>query len=408
MIRRETVRYLNNDDVSSISFRKFNSLPSDKYPSYSLCFKKAGGIFFTRRHLTKLANTDKRKLYWKIFTGKDVNKIIQEHDVEEEDIDKIRNLSDFSELTMDLKEMTNFFTTRNDQNELIEKWHLKFKRRNPSNQNYLTSTTNTTNWPFYVSYMNPEKKCFTRKVDFQKHVIKKNEKISLNKDILNEMTKAIGGQFYLTVTIHHPRHFFRSYATVAHFKKRIKMGSYTRWNINVSEVKVIRKRHDANRKCNPHADDQDDIFRKSVIKEIGCIPPYWKTMVTSNDPNVSFCETSTQLEKAYNYTAFTKDLKRIGKILLRNENEPCDQTSIISHVEPFDGFKGDLQVYFFYNEGHYIETRNSQAYLIQDLLSSAGGYIGMFLGVGLLQIPEIVSTLYGLASRTFTALQIDK
>ena len=127
-------------------------------------------------------------------------------------------------------------------------------------------------------------------------------------------------------------------------------------------------------------------------------------MVASNDSSISFCEKSKQLEKAYNYTAYSKDLKRISNIILENENKPCTQTSIVSYLEPYDGFKKDFRVYIYYNEDHYMEIRNSKAYLIQDLLSSTGGYIGMFLGFGLLQIPEIVSTLHGLASQTVTSI----
>ena len=40
-----------------------------------------------------------------------------------------------------------------------------------------------------------------------------------------------------------------------------------------------------------------------------------------------------------------------------------------------------------------METVNTRAYVVGDLLSSIGGFIGMFLGFGLLQVPEILSTL---------------
>ena len=413
MIKREASRYISNEDVSSSSFRQFNSLPSDKYPAYTLCFHKSEiknkhrrGIFFTRRHLTEQDNTDKSKLYWKIFTGEDVKNISKYHDVKKEDVEKIRNRSDFSALTMDLEEMANSFKVANDEYVETDKWELKTKTRIPSDQNRLISTTNSTYWPFYVSYMNPERKCFTRKVDFQKNVIKKYERIILNRQILNQMTvkgdarRKISGTLMLTVTIHHPRHFVRSFETGAHFITPITKGLHTRLNIRVFEVKVIKGRHDANTKCNPTADDQDQILMKSVIKKMGCIPPYWKTLMKENNPNISFCETSKQLEKAYKYTAYSKDFRRLTKIILENENVPCTQTQIASYVEPWNGHKENLRLYIYYNEGLYTETRNSKAYLIQDLLSSAGGYIGMFLGFGLLQIPEIVSALYGLCTQT--------
>ena len=36
-----------------------------------------------------------------------------------------------------------------------------------------------------------------------------------------------------------------------------------------------------------------------------------------------------------------------------------------------------------------METINTRAYVLGDLVSSAGGFVGMFLGFGLFQLPEI-------------------
>ena len=40
-----------------------------------------------------------------------------------------------------------------------------------------------------------------------------------------------------------------------------------------------------------------------------------------------------------------------------------------------------------------METVNTRAYVVGDLVSSVGGFIGMFLGYGLYQVPEILSSL---------------
>ena len=48
-----------------------------------------------------------------------------------------------------------------------------------------------------------------------------------------------------------------------------------------------------------------------------------------------------------------------------------------------------------------METVNKRAYVIGDLLSSVGGFIGMFLGYGLFQVPEILNALSYPISRVF-------
>jgi len=352
------------------------------------------------RNKTKL-----KKMYWKIFTGQNLDTIKNKYSMNKKVIERIRD-SDFSSLMMDLKEMITFFKTKVEHN-FVENWSLlnvgSKKYNLPSEKNPLISKTNSSNWPLYVSYITPLMKCFTRKVEFEKNMIKVEDSMQIHKDVLDNITKK-DNALTLKMYLHHPLHQVRSFGTevtnhLLNPNYQYTIG-YPDLKITVSDVKVLRRRHDSNTPCNPDADNQDYFFQKAAINEIGCIPPYWKSFMNGSNYGTSFCRNSTQLETAFNY--FEKVFRNDRQISLKNEDAPCGEMSVISNVESLTKNKDNaklskktIKITFRYPGKQYRETVNSQAYLFQSLLSSVGGYIGMFLGFGLLQILEVISTLYG-------------
>ena len=246
------------------------------------------------------------------------------------------------------------------------------------------------------------RKCFTRRVDFQRNVRKMFEVIVLHKDILDNMTK-LNNDLVLEIFIHYPRHQVRSLkANIAAISLNTKTKSQPNLVVRMSGIRVTRRRPDANTPWNPNTDNQDAFFRKSVINEIGCIPPYWTSLVGKSDYNVSVCGNSTELRKAFSYSDPNNDFYRHRDTFLGGENSPCTEMWMISNVrEENVRSKSDRNVRLLvkYQVDQYMYIVNSKAYLCQDLLSSIGGYIGMFLGFGLLQIPEIVCGFSGFATR---------
>ena len=45
--------------------------------------------------------------------------------------------------------------------------------------------------------------------------------------------------------------------------------------------------------------------------------------------------------------------------------------------------------------GHFKEIKQVRAYNVQSLIGNAGGYIGLFLGYTLKEMPFFLKTLYG-------------
>ena len=375
MICLEIVRYTKNDDASIISFKRFNASPKDKYPSFTLCFQTGeakGEAIFDVNQLGAIS--DIRPLrYWKLITGK-INTTV----------DEVKQLSYFSNVTIKMQNLVRQLYTIGDDLKKSNKWALKKVHAKPSAGNPLISDSSSSSWPFYVSYQNPDKICFTRSVSYKKDEVKLKDGVILDSQVLDELH----GSGYLYLYVHYPHHTIRSFGEeVAFLLLTKKSGDINKTlRIKISGVNVIRKRIDANSPCDSSVDDQDSYFRSEVIQKLGCIPPYWKSLIDSNHSPLSLCVSSIKLRDAYKYAQ---------RMILRREiyskSEPCTEMSVSSSIEAKTN-KSNLILVFHYRAKNYMDTTNTRAYVVGDLVSSAGGFVGMFLGFGLFQLPEIFSS----------------
>ena len=375
MICLEIIRYTKNDDASIISFKRFNASPKDKYPSFTLCFQtgeaKGEAIFDAKRLDT---NSKMRPLrYWKLITGK-INTTV----------DEMKNLGYFSNVTIKMQNMVRQLYTIGDDLNKSNKWALKKVHAKPSAGNPLISDSSSSSWPFYVSYQNPDKICFTRSVSYKKDEVKLKDGVILDSQVLDELH----GSGYLYLYVHYPQHTIRSFGEeVAFLLLTKKSGDINKTlRIKISGVNVIRKRIDATSPCDSSVDDQDSYFRSELVQKLGCIPPYWTSLIDSNHSSLSLCISSAKLREAYRYSKST-----IVRREIFSKNEPCTEMSVSSSIEAKTN-KSNLILVFHYRAKNYMETTNTRAYVLGDLVSSAGGFVGMFLGFGLFQLPEIFSS----------------
>ena len=301
---------------------------------------------------------------------------------------EINGLPDFSSITIELRNMVKEFYTVDENNQKINKWELERKHSIPSTSNQLVSPRNSSVWPFYISYQNPDKICFTKNVTIQPMDIKQKDVLVLSTKILDQLTGL--GQLFLYV--HYPNHTIRSFGEeVAFLLLTKRSGDISKiLRIKISGVSVIRKRLDAKAPCNPDADDQDSYFRNVIVSNLTCIPPYLKPFYMNETKINRYmpCESSAKLRMSY----FNTRAASVRNEILGKDASPCSEMAVSSSIEMKTN-RSDLSLVFHYRTKEYMETVNTRAYVIGDLLSSVGGFIGMFLGYGLFQVPEILAAL---------------
>ena len=250
-------------------------------------------------------------------------------------------------------------------------------------------------YPFRISYQEPKRICFGPKVNTS--IIKQHEYVTLDLDKLsgkmNEGKKESNLK-YLRVYIHKQGQFIRAIGRdVASYASPdliydVEYGS--KISFFVSQVTLLRNRRNANSPCDGTLKDEDMMIMKSIVKESGCVPSYWKSLVPK-DPGYPTCNTSTQYALAYGYVS---NLTRSRELF----TPPCEHMTVVSYIQKEKGRKRDemdkplyVDLQFIQGSELYQEIKNVREFNLKDCWSGIGGFVGMIVGYSLMHLPELFS-----------------
>ena len=101
--------------------------------------------------------------------------------------------------------------------------------------------------------------------------------------------------------------------------------------LDLNYVGIMRKREDANMRCNVTLHNDDRSWMQRVIRVIGCIPPYWKVLYEGGRVNTPpQCNTSNQLRNVSRYLPFKNEL--MVKTVLRKYHPPCHRMRVYANT----------------------------------------------------------------------------
>ena len=197
----------------------------------------------------------------------------------------------------------------------------------------------------------------------------------------------------LEIFLHYPQQLLRSFHKPI-FKSKIKSPKET-WQVDfwkkllkitISKVTVLRKRSGSNLPCDEHLKNDDGKFAQQVITVIKCVPPYWRQFGGVNS-SFTICNSIADLRKAYL-------MIRNYKTVLRSYVSPCTQMEIFAKFDREENNEwNDPRIKFLYDESDYEEMTNTQSFDFESFVSGVGGFIGIFLGYSILQIPDLLELL---------------
>jgi hypothetical protein len=154
----------------------------------------------------------------------------------------------------------------------------------------------------------------------------------------------------------------------------------------IEEVTVLKKRQDSNIPCNKKLNKFDDVhFMEDVMARVGCVPIYWKTFTLL--PNLEECESPSQLQKIYQHIQnYEKDLFSYVS--------PCNDMSISAKFDKEeDNQLKEPVIKVIYTKATYQNIENNQSFGFESFLSGVGGFVGIFLGYSILQVPELLGSV---------------
>ena len=199
----------------------------------------------------------------------------------------------------------------------------------------------------------------------------------------------------------------------------------SRLTFDISQVTLLKSRHDSKNPCNPQLKDEDSKIREIMMndKDLGCVPAYWKEF--QNSTGYQECDNMFHYRYISNMTAnFTEfdtgfEDSIIGKARLQFD-PPCDEMIIVTNKQLWKGSK--LLIKYFEGNSHYMiyenETslrldlefnnvnpvyqviENGRSFSVESCWAGIGGFIGIFVGVSMRQIPGLISDLFSFIKKS--------
>ena len=157
-------------------------------------------------------------------------------------------------------------------------------------------------------------------------------------------------------------------------------------SVRLQELTRLYKRADANDPCDQSIDDDDDKYLEFVTNHVGCIPPYWKSIVKMKAGEVlPNCTSKEDLKNIYDHN---EDRKKTSAKYMPS----CKRTTVLAMAESTAFQLHDFWVLrVFYQPKIFTEITNTKAVGFESFWGGVGGFVGIFLGVSLMQLPELIS-----------------
>ena len=140
--------------------------------------------------------------------------------------------------------------------------------------------------------------------------------------------------------------------------------------------------------CNRNWQKYDEEIMLEKIKDVGCQPFHWMKIT-----NAPLCQNQKQMKRftQFNITEHKVACQSIQKILYNYE-----EFEILEDWT--DGWINEIskmfEVLIEFQDDIYMEVRQMRDYGIQSVVGEIGGYMGLFLGFAILQIPELIFNIY--------------
>jgi len=152
--------------------------------------------------------------------------------------------------------------------------------------------------------------------------------------------------------------------------------------LQINKVEVVKRRNKPSNPCIQQSRNWDDVIFLKHIKDIGCVPFYYNL-----HQEYPFCSTINDTKKWYDiWTTLKNDADYL----------PCQTMPRIDFSLTQTGYKvpkGSLLVSVAYSEQVKVITQ-SRAVDFNALIGNIGGYIGLFLGYAIIQLPDLLLVLY--------------
>ena len=360
----QVLDYMKNEDVSFVTYKKYNDEPDDMYPTFSICLWpdiddiEYEDNLYQEETIQQNLNMSGADYYGMLIGGSFRG-------------DGLTNFSllQFDDAKWELSKMINKYGMYNNREETLVYWDTNFS--NESKPNSL----------FYPGYQSPDRFCFTRNNSYFP-----SERISEERMYL-DVENWIGD---LYVYLHYPGQLMNVISKGQTTRLPLQHSDLNKkiLNVGITQTQVLKKRHDSRIPCDRDYENNVDMrWRESVMSMVGCIPTYWRELPQSlsfRSHNFNECTRAQQYKSFDDYNLYTTNSNI-------TYTPSCTWATIFSKIlledrdDGYSGFVFELK----HESQYYVEFKSLKATRFDDLWSQIGGLVGIFLGCALIQIPGV-------------------
>ena len=367
-------RFLDDTNNTTSTYKNYSQSVKDEYPGFSLCFEGDGLYRFNESAIFAAYGIDLGS-YEEMLDGKQAFRY--DYDPSSRRYSKISLTPNF-EPNVGFQDHDLFQLP-----EIVKK--VEFVSRNRSQSTYYGKRGTMSvgmvgeEPPLYVSYQSSKIFCMTRQQNKILDTIRHYDTLILKPSLLYSNTR-------LEVFIHYPGHLLRSFDT-----PRLELQFSTlqdkKFEFTVSQTTILRKRSVKYNHCNNNIEDHDRFLLQSISNDTGCVPPYWKGIIGGYS-SLSKCSSPEQLRKVQ---VLSKNYKKISE----SRDAPC--LDMFNSIMMKEAVHNDIKlckkctyIKIEYLDKYYEEIKEIEDFTFEDFISGLGGFIGIFLGYSMLQVPQLL------------------
>ena len=350
-------KYYDNECSSKVEMKQYHDSPSGRYPSFTFCILANNGTHFRDEILqNKFGMTQKE--YYQHLTGirDPMNPELTKHSL--------------SEVITKIEDFLHEFYAEDLLRKQYNKWDFTINQAQDS--------------PFRLSYQDLELKCYTYNTEYSNSVSLRQILVKFNITKFRNLYGSSGMMFSMA---HYPGQVtrnLRNYIIRLNDWNELKSENNNNQILLLfSGLTVMRRRESAVDPCDPNLIDDDAEWKKYVIKEIGCIPPYWNNNNNHYLKTEKICASKNELDSIKAYWPNADGLMQI----FENYTRPCNSIEqlIFNSVESYYKMPDILKMRIQLQNNMYQEVLNTKAFGRADLWANIGGFVGIFCGLSMLQ-----------------------
>ena len=404
LFHRGCKRYVEDQSSTVIEYRTFQETKQDIYPTITLCT-------FIDALKNRLGLYDRKKLN-EIYDIKDPWEYINflEGNIWE---DKMMRVN-YDDVTLDLRDHIERLIVMGNELQVLYQWNVNDENTRITGRGSESSSNSTQSLEFYTSYRHAAGKCVS--LDLSVETMPKTTGQLINSVAILFKNIRIP-DVNLLYGISYPGQILRGFTLDAEvaWNQRITTGYVKEKHFGIDIIEVFRRRTTFHKSCNKNWKEFDNTVLRNVITAANCRPPHWN--ISMDYPICHGKEKMKEVRLPVSAWIIAPPL------FLKKFDQPCDGilaatydksnarrkvsslTSIHSSTSPKAGLVGhsDLHsfvisaqeddsstVVFYFKNDRYKEIRDTRAFDIDGLLGNVGGYIGLFLGFAIWQLPDAI------------------